>query len=129
MARYYLKTYGCKVNQCDSDSLASRLESWGLEPTDDLRVEVLCGQRGSHEHEHDDRPLTERRYQWLSGADGRRFAFRERRRRDDDDHCRQPDGERDSSNGTSGIIVRTALWRVVGLYGRGAAVLFSLSFS
>jgi threonylcarbamoyladenosine tRNA methylthiotransferase MtaB len=42
MARYYLKTYGCKVNQCDSDSLASRLESWGLEPTDDPRSADLC---------------------------------------------------------------------------------------
>jgi len=42
MARYYLKTYGCKVNQCDSDSLASRLESWGLEPTADPRAADLC---------------------------------------------------------------------------------------
>ena len=42
MARYYLKTYGCKVNQCDSEDLASRLESWGLEPTDDPRSVDLC---------------------------------------------------------------------------------------
>ena len=42
MARYYLRTYGCKVNQCDSETLASRLESLGLEPTDDPRSADLC---------------------------------------------------------------------------------------
>jgi len=42
MARYYLKTYGCKVNQCDSDSLAARLESWGLDRSDDPRSADLC---------------------------------------------------------------------------------------
>jgi len=37
MARYYLKTYGCKVNQCDSEHLAARLESWGMRPASDPR--------------------------------------------------------------------------------------------
>jgi len=42
MARYYLKTYGCKVNQCDSEHLAAWFKSWGMRPTSDPRSADLC---------------------------------------------------------------------------------------
>jgi len=42
MPRFYMKTHGCKVNQCDSEALAARLESWGMAPTDDPRDASLC---------------------------------------------------------------------------------------
>ncbi len=42
MVRYYLKTYGCKVNQCDSEHLAARLESWGMCPTSDPGSADIC---------------------------------------------------------------------------------------
>ena len=42
MSRFYIRTHGCKVNQCDSENLASRLESWGMAPTDDPRSAALC---------------------------------------------------------------------------------------
>jgi threonylcarbamoyladenosine tRNA methylthiotransferase MtaB len=42
MPGFYIKTHGCKVNQCDSEGLASRLESWGMAPTDDPLAASLC---------------------------------------------------------------------------------------
>jgi len=42
MARYCIKTHGCKVNQCDSEMLAARLESWGVYSTTDPHSADLC---------------------------------------------------------------------------------------
>jgi threonylcarbamoyladenosine tRNA methylthiotransferase MtaB len=42
MSGFYIKTHGCKVNQCDSEGLASRLESWGMAPAEDPRDASLC---------------------------------------------------------------------------------------
>ena len=34
--RYYLRTYGCQMNEHDSERIAGMLDEQGMEPTDDL---------------------------------------------------------------------------------------------